>query len=268
MAAERDPQLAYSDLQPEMHRESGRRKKAGKIISVLLHYLGRANLDGLTVLDLGCSTGFITDELHRAGAYTVGIDIDQPGLSAAAARFGGELSFLCGDGERLPFPDDSLDIIVFNQIYEHVVDADAVVAEIFRVLSPTGVAYLGLGNRMQVVEPHHKLPLLSWLPESAADRYMRMAGKGDRYYERFRTKPGLRRMVHDFTVWDYTYAVLGEAERFGADDMVPARLRNAPIALWKVMSPVIPTFIWLGTKHDAPPAGGPTRIAPVRVPNI
>jgi SAM-dependent methyltransferase len=265
VAADREKQLAYSDLQPEMHAEAGRRKKAQKIIRVLRHYLGRDDLSGLTVLDLGCSTGFISDELARVGGRVVGVDIDEPGLAAAGRRFGSGAAFMCADGAALPFPDESVDVIVFNQIYEHVVDPDAVMREIRRILSPKGVAYLGLGNRLQVIEPHYKLPLLSWLPYGLADRYMRAAGKGARYHERFRTRPGLRRLCQGLDVWDYTYTVLCQPADFAADDMVPARLSGAPPLLWRALTPVIPTFIWLGTRSGADPAGGPTRCAPTRL---
>lgn len=258
-------QLAYSELQPEMHAESGRRKKAQKIIRVLEHHLGREDLKGLVVLDLGCSTGFIADELAKAGGQVVGVDIDEPGLVAASKRFGSAVAFLCTDGSGLPFPDESVDVVVFNQIYEHVVDPDAVMDEIRRILTPTGVAYLGLGNRLQVIEPHYGLPLLSWLPYGLADRYMKLAGKGERYYERFRTRPGLKKLCHDLQVWDYTYTVLCEPERFGADDMVPAKLASAPPAFWKALSPIIPTYLWLGTKSGPGPAGGPTRNPPTKI---
>ena len=84
--------------------------------------------------DIGCSAGFISDELAEAGAAQVaGIDIDIPCLGKAQERFGKRVSFVCGDGERLPFRDGSFDAIVFNHIYEHVVDPDAVVRELHRV---------------------------------------------------------------------------------------------------------------------------------------
>lgn len=265
---DRGKQLAYSELQTKMLVEHERRAKGAKIISVLTHFRGRPDLSGLTVLDLGCSTGFITHELHRAGARVTGVDIDEPGLARARDRFGGQISFVCADGEALPWPSGSIDAVVFNHIYEHVVDPDAVMAEIRRVLRPEGVAYLGLGNRLGILEPHYKLPFLSWLPYGLADRYVAVTGRAERYHERFRTRPGLRRLCRGLRVWDYTYTVLAESARFGASDMVPGPLAAAPPALWTALAPVIPTFVWVGTPGTATPRGAATRVAPTRVAHV
>ena len=268
MTAQRRKQLAYSQLQHKMLDEDQRRTKAGKIVSVLEHFLGTADLRGRRVLDLGCSTGFIADELHRAGAEVTGVDIDEPGLARARERFGGRIEFVCADGEQLPWADASVDAVVFNHIYEHVLNPDAVLAEIRRVLRPHGAVYLGLGNRLGVLEPHHRLPFLSWLPYPAADRYVALAGRGDRYHERFRTRAGLRRLCRGLRVWDYTYTVLAEPARFHADDMVPASLQAAPPLLWTALTPVMPTFIWVGTPGTAAPLGPVTRVAPKPVEGI
>ncbi|GAB7004484.1 hypothetical protein JCM18899A_19570 [Nocardioides sp. AN3] len=265
MSTTREKQLAYSELQDKMLEEGVRRKKAAKILAVLRHFLGRQDLDGLVALDLGCSTGFISDELRNAGAQVIGVDIDVPGLAAAHSRFGSAIGFTCADGERLPLPDRSVDVIVFNHIYEHVVDADAVMDEIRRVLKDDGVAYFGFANKLGVVEPHYKLPFLSWLPQGLADRYISKAGKADHYYERFRTRPGLKRMAAGLNIWDYTYPVLTDSETFQSNDMVPARLANAPLAFWKALAPIQPTYIWVGTRSSRAPAGPATKVAPKRV---
>ncbi len=248
--------------------EDERRKKAAKIIAVLSHFLGQSDLTGQRVVDLGCSTGFISDELRAAGADVTGVDIDQPGLERARRRFGGEIPFLRADGASLPWADRSIDAVVFNHIYEHVVDPDAVMAEIRRVLRPTGLVYLGLGNRLGIVEPHYKLPFLSWLPYAAADRYVAAFGRAERYHERFRTRAGLRRLCRALRIWDYTYTVLAEPARFHADDMVPGPLAGAPPAVWSVLSPVIPTFVWIGTPGNSAPQGPVTRVTPKPVDGI
>lgn len=264
--ADRAPQLEYSQIQDRTRNEQLRRVKAAKIVSVLEHFLGAGGLAARTAVDVGCSTGFTAAALADAGAAVIGLDIDVPGLRYASERFGGSISFLCADGSALPFPDRSIDIVVFNHIYEHVVDADAVMSEIRRVLRPDGVAYLGLGNRLGVVEPHYRLPFLSWLPRNLADRYVAATGRAPNYYERFRTRRALRRMCGDLQVWDYTYTILADASRFQAHDMVPRRLRSLPPAFWHLFAPVMPTFIWVCTPGSGRPAGTGAREAPKLVP--
>jgi len=264
-AESRSLQLGYSDLQADMLDEQGRRHKAAKIRAVLEHFLGRKDLAGLRILDVGCSAGFIADELRLAGASVIGLDIDEPGLEKARQRFGEQVEFIAAVGSAMPLPDKSVDVVVFNHIYEHVPDPDAVMTEIRRVLKDDGVVYLGLGNRLGVVEPHYKLPFLSWLPKPLADRYVRLSGRAGSYYETFRTRPGLRRMCHGLDVWDYTYVVLAEPDLFAAGDLVPARLQGAPLLAWRALSPIMPTFIWVGTPSPRQPQGPPVKAGPVRI---
>ena len=252
-SAQRKPQLAYSEIQGKMHDAETRRLKARKIISVLHHYLGRSDLAGQRTLDIGCSAGFIANELALDGAMSTGVDIDVPGIEAAKARFGERVAFICTSADAMPFPDESLDVVVFNHIYEHVVDADAVVDEIYRVLKPTGAVYLGLGNKFQLIEPHYKLPLLSWLPQPAADVYIRRAGKAEEYYEKHRSKAGLRQLMRGFEVWDYTLPIVRNPDVFGSGDQVRGRVSRLPVPVLRALTPIVPTYIWIGTKGHRPP---------------
>ncbi|WP_218001708.1 class I SAM-dependent methyltransferase [Microtetraspora malaysiensis] len=281
MSRQRAAQLEYSEFQSAMLDEEKRRRKAAKIIAVLGHFLGAQDparpLAGLTVADIGCSAGFIADELAGAGASrTFGVDIDVPGLRKAADRFGERVEFVCADGGALPFPDGSIDVLVFNHIYEHVVDPDAVIKDMHRVLSDDGVLYLGLGNRLGVMEPHYKLPFLSYLPPAAADRYVRAFGRADSYYERFRTRGGLRRMLRDFHVWDYTFPVLASPERFAGGELFPGAvgraakgtLERAPRTALQALLPIVPTYLWVATRRPRRPRGPalPQPPEPVRTP--
>ena len=264
MAADRQIQLAYSDLQPLMLDAVSRTAKGRKITAVVRHFLGRERLEGLSVVDVGCSGGFTIDAFRDLGATTLGIDIDEPGLRSARAAFPLP-SFAQADSQALPLRDDSVDVMVCNHVYEHVVDAEALASELHRVLRPDGIAYLGLGNRLGVMEPHHRLPFLSWLPPAIAHRYLRLAGKGDFYHERFRTRSGLRRLFGRFRIWDYTMAVLAEPTAFNATDVIPGMVSRAPRLALHAAMPIIPTFLWVVTKSDRSPAGAALRIAPSRI---
>lgn len=84
----------------------------------------------------------------------------------------------------LPFNDATFDICISNHVMEHVGELDAQhhhLSEIHRILRPGGWLYLAVPNRWTLVEPHFKLPLLSWLPPRLADAYVRRAGRGTRY---------------------------------------------------------------------------------------
>jgi ubiquinone/menaquinone biosynthesis C-methylase UbiE len=94
---------------------------------------------GQRVLDVGCGSGVLTEELaHRIGAdHVSGVD-PSPLLDACAERVpGAELKR--GAAEALPWPDDSFDAAV-AQLVIHFMDDPAVgVAEMARVTRPGGV---------------------------------------------------------------------------------------------------------------------------------
>ena len=264
----RKPQLAYSDSQALMLDEKSRRAKAAKTAAVVQHFRGTSDLSGLRVLDVGCSGGIVADELTNHGAEMIGLDIDVPGLAKAQARFGTRIPFLCADSERMPFGDETVDVIICNHVYEHVVDPARLFSEMRRVVKSDGLLYLGLGNRMGVMEPHYRLPFLSWLPRPAAHRYVRAFGRAEYYHEAFTTRAGLRELCDGLFVWDYTYSVLTDPLTFAATDVVPGWLSRAPQSVLRAGRPLVPTYIWVATKRNVAPAGPPTAMLPelVRAP--
>ncbi|TML70159.1 MAG: methyltransferase domain-containing protein [Actinobacteria bacterium] len=100
---------------------------------------------GERVLDLGSGAG--TDSLVAAqmvgeqGAVT-GIDMTLQMLTkartAAAEMNASNVEFVESEAERLPFPDESFDVVISNGVIDLVPDKDAVFAELFRVLVPGG----------------------------------------------------------------------------------------------------------------------------------
>ena len=88
------------------------------------------------------------------------------------------------EGTRLPFEDSDFDVILSNHVIEHVGDEDdqrAHLDEIHRVMDIGGVAYLATPNRWALIEPHFRVPLLSWLPRRLRDLYVELWRRGDRY---------------------------------------------------------------------------------------
>src|SRR6478672_9776565 len=95
------------------------------------------NTDAVPILDIGCGDG------HFASiAYTqpidVGIDVRVGELAEAAARPGVYHAVAMASATSLPFPDASFGTVISNCVIEHIVDNDAVLAEIARVLRGGG----------------------------------------------------------------------------------------------------------------------------------
>jgi len=106
--------------------------------------LGRL-AQGERVLDLGSGAG--TDSLVAAqmvapDGRVTGIDMTPEMLGrarAAAADLGADnVEFVEGEAERLPFDDESFDVVISNGVIDLIPDKDAVFTELFRVLAPGG----------------------------------------------------------------------------------------------------------------------------------
>src|ERR1700754_37969 len=88
------------------------------------------------------------------------------------------------DSTELPFGNQSFDVVVSNHVIEHVGDRSAQLnhlKEMRRVLTLEGMIYLAVPNRWMLVEPHFRLPFLSWLPRSLRTMYVQASGRGSVY---------------------------------------------------------------------------------------
>lgn len=105
---------------------------------------------GETVLDLGCGTGVFSLEAARRGAHTVGIDSSPAMLAIASSKAENStlpVSFLGADAESLPFPSESLDLVLAITVLCFTGHPDIVLGEVFRVLKPGGRLVVGELNR-------------------------------------------------------------------------------------------------------------------------
>jgi SAM-dependent methyltransferase len=159
---------------------------------------------GAAVLDYGCGTGALVDAGLAAGLRISGADVF---YSGAAARPRGGAIHEIRDG-RIPFPDASFDLVVNNQVMEHVEDLDAVLREIHRVLAPGGTLLSIFPSRDVFREGHIGIPFSHWFRRDSRIRFyytwaLRRIGFG--YWKE--QAPNARQWAIDKLRWIDTYTV-------------------------------------------------------------
>jgi len=87
------------------------------------------DLAGATLLDVGGGPGYFRDTFAAAGATYFALDADVGELSGQGGIAPGTV---IGDGMRLPFADDSIDVCYSSNVLEHVPDRARMAEEMLR----------------------------------------------------------------------------------------------------------------------------------------
>jgi SAM-dependent methyltransferase len=113
--------------------------------------------DGLAALDFGCGRGDVVRALRSVGLDARGCDF--PGTFDADEHLG----VIQADPYRLPYPDESFDLVMSTCVFEHAQRTEECMAEIHRVLRSGGIAIHSFPGKWYIpVEPHIFVPLVSW----------------------------------------------------------------------------------------------------------
>jgi SAM-dependent methyltransferase len=126
-------------------------------------YVTETTATGAKVLDFGCGSGTVVHMLREAGVDAYGVDVrwegaEFPDLTQLPLAESGHLRYYEA-GEELPFEEGEFDLIISNQVIEHLEDLDAAVDAMTRVLAPGGRLYHHYPSRMTLREPHLGVPM-------------------------------------------------------------------------------------------------------------
>jgi SAM-dependent methyltransferase len=238
-----------------------RDKKAEAILRTMELVAGPdAPLRQGTWLDVGCGSGGVAAALAANVHRVIGIDPEPWQRWPDFARVNPNLEFHAGSYARLAevAAAESIDVVVCNQVYEHVDDPLALLAAIHRVLRPGGVCYFAGPNLLWPIEPHVFWPFVHWFPRRFAQRAMRLLGS---------------RHAHELDAWSWSYwkltrafasagfrwkPAVSERIRAGAAMRGSMLLRLAarvPVFLIAWLMPLTPAFVFVLTRPRASVAG-------------
>jgi SAM-dependent methyltransferase len=112
--------------------------------------MGFDRFAGKRLLEVGCGMGTDLLQFARGGAEVTGIDLTPRSLEISRRHlsvYGESGDFANADCERLPFADESFDVVYSNGVLHHTPDTAGAVREIHRVLRPGGLARVMLYHR-------------------------------------------------------------------------------------------------------------------------
>ncbi len=140
-----------------------------------LEPLGRAPLEGLNILDIGCGGGLLCEPMRRLGATVTGIDAGEEAIRIArthAERTGLDIEYRHQLPEDIGTEKGRYDVVLNMEVVEHVADLDLFLSASAGLLRPGGAMVLSTLNRTLKALALAKIGaeyVLRWLPPGTHD---------------------------------------------------------------------------------------------------
>lgn len=111
---------------------------------------------GLTILDIASGSGYGSALLGETASEVYGVDVSDDAIDYATKNYSSKnVSFIKGDGTKIPLKDNQVDIVVSFETIEHIEDYKTFMKEVKRVLKPEGLFILSTPNEIEFPESNH-----------------------------------------------------------------------------------------------------------------
>ena len=241
----------FSKSYSQMYQKEIRILKAKKALAVIKDFASET--DELYLLDIGCSTGIMTNQYSKVFKSTLGIDIDKSAIEFAKKNFQDQATeFKQSSHDDTTLGRNKFDVVICTHVYEHVISPEELVKSIYRILKPGGICYFVAGNRHKIIEPHFKIPFLSFFPNRFANYYLKLFKRDGEYYQKHLSFKKLKELVNQFTIHDYTLKTIKNHSKYFSEDLVKngSFLQKIYLTIGKVFYFLIPTYIWILKKEN------------------
>lgn len=155
------------------------------VVELLKAVIPEMPIDGLRVLDVGCGDAGVPIAFAEAGADASGIEPFEPSVLRGRVRaeeHGVPVELRSGVGEKLPYADASFDLVIIDNVLEHVDDRERTLDEIHRVLRPRGLLYLVTPKPFALhslfSDPHYNMAGLVLMPRPLQKWYFEQVRGG------------------------------------------------------------------------------------------
>lgn len=160
------------------------RERSKQIVALLNQHIQN---DNLTTLDIGCGWGEMILEFKdwEKAKDIHGIEPDEE-LYALSSLIHPNIKN--ASAEVLPYNNDHFDLVLLNDVLEHVNDHKKTLEEILRVMKHKGYLYISFPNYSYPAEAHYKtkaLPFSHVLPKSLNSVYLKLQGKNPYFWENY-----------------------------------------------------------------------------------
>lgn len=140
-----DEQRAFWNAWNASTREHSLGEVSRRQREVALGWLEAMGREDLTIIDFGCGSGWLCEDLRGYGAVT-GVDLSDEVLERARKRMP-DVTFVAGDIMTMELGESAFDVVVTLEVLSHIADQPAFVQRLARLLKPGGALMLATQNR-------------------------------------------------------------------------------------------------------------------------
>lgn len=142
---------------------------------VIYRHFNCEDLNGKTLIDIGCGGGLVSEPMSRLGAKVTGVDGAEKNVKTALAHAQAmqlDIDYRATTAEALAEKGEQFDVVLALEVIEHVADVPLFLESVSKLVKPGGVLIMSTLNRtmksyaLAIVGAEY---VLNWVPRGTHD---------------------------------------------------------------------------------------------------